>query len=135
MRGKEEAHDYRYFPDPDLPPLELDEAFIEQVKQALPELPDDKRARFKHDYRLSDYDAGVLTTAPEVADFFEATATASGSFKLSANWITGELTSRLKEENRSIIDSPVTAEMLAGLIGRIEDHTISGKIAILGNQG
>lgn len=129
MRSKEEAHDYRYFPDPDLPPLELDEAFIEAVRQTLPELPDAKRARFKRDYKLSDYDVGVLTTAPEAADFYEATATASGSFKLSANWITGELAGRLKEENRSIVDSPVTAEMLAGLIQRIEDNTISGKIA------
>ena len=129
MRSKEEAHDYRYFPDPDLPPLELDEAFIEEVKQTLPELPDAKRARFKRDYKLNDYDAGVLTAAPEVADFYEATARASGSFKLSANWITGELAGRLKGENRSIVDSPVTAEMLAGLIRRIEDNTISGKIA------
>ncbi len=129
MRSKEEAHDYRYFPDPDLPPLELDEAFIEAVRQTLPELPDAKRARFKRDYKLNDYDVGVLTTAPEAADFYEATATASGSFKLSANWITGELAGRLKEENRSIVDSPVTAEMLAGLIQRIEDNTISGKIA------
>ncbi|MEE8625615.1 MAG: Asp-tRNA(Asn)/Glu-tRNA(Gln) amidotransferase GatCAB subunit B, partial [Acidiferrobacterales bacterium] len=119
----------RYFPDPDLPPLELDEAFIEAVRQTLPELPDAKRARFKRDYKLNDYDVGVLTTAPEAADFYEATATASGSFKLSANWITGELAGRLKEENRSIVDSPVTAEMLAGLIQRIEDNTISGKIA------
>ena len=129
MRSKEEAHDYRYFPDPDLPPLELDEAFIEEVKQTLPELPDAKRARFKRDYKLNDYDAGVLTAVPEVADFYEATARASGSFKLSANWITGELAGRLKGENRSIVDSPVTAEMLAGLIRRIEDNTISGKIA------
>ncbi|MFQ5935152.1 MAG: Asp-tRNA(Asn)/Glu-tRNA(Gln) amidotransferase subunit GatB [Acidiferrobacterales bacterium] len=129
MRSKEEAHDYRYFPDPDLPPLEIDEAFIREVEKTLPELPDAKRDRFIEQYGLSSYDAGVLTATREMADYYEQTARASGSFKLAANWVTGELSGHLNKENLTITESPVTAEMLAGLIRRIDDNTISGKIA------
>lgn len=129
MRSKEEAHDYRYFPDPDLPPLELEEAFIEEVKQTLPELPDAKRERFISEYGLNAYDASVLTATRQTADFYEHTATASGAAKLSANWVTGELASHLNEEDLTIVESPVSPKMLAGLIRRIEDKTISGKMA------
>ncbi|MFQ6021375.1 MAG: Asp-tRNA(Asn)/Glu-tRNA(Gln) amidotransferase subunit GatB [Acidiferrobacterales bacterium] len=130
MRGKEEAHDYRYFPDPDLPPLELDETFIEEVKQTLPELPDAKRKRFMHEYAVNAYDAGVLTATREMADYFEETATASSADpQLIANWVTGELSSYLNKENCSIEDSAVSSTMLAGLTDRIADNTISGKIA------
>lgn len=129
MRGKEEAHDYRYFPDPDLPPLELDEALIEEVKRTLPELPDAKRKRFLHEYGLSDYDVGVLTASREMADYYEETAMASGANKLSANWITSELVGHLNKENQAIGESPISADMLAGLMRRIADNTISGKIA------
>ncbi len=130
MRGKEEAHDYRYFPDPDLPPLEIDEEFIEQVRHSLPELPDAKRTRFKQQYGLSVYDAAVLTATRELADYYEEVVRASGvDPKLVANWVSGELSGYLNRDNRNVEDSPVSAPMLAGLIKRIADETISGKIA------
>ncbi|MDH5632573.1 MAG: Asp-tRNA(Asn)/Glu-tRNA(Gln) amidotransferase subunit GatB [Gammaproteobacteria bacterium] len=130
MRSKEEANDYRYFPDPDLPPMDIDERFIEAVRKTLPELPDAKRARFIRDYELSEYDAGVLTASRDMADYFESTVKAvGGEAKLVANWMTGELSGYLNKDGRDIIDSPVTAEMLAGLVHRIADNTISGKIA------
>ncbi len=129
MRGKEEAHDYRYFPDPDLLPLEITPGFIEEVRAELPELPDAKRARFAGDYGLPDYDAGVLTSSRELADYFEAVASSCGDAKLAANWVMGEFSGALNKAGLDIADSPVDAEALAGLLRRIVDETISGKIA------
>ena len=130
MRAKEEANDYRYFPDPDLLPLEIDPAFIEAVAKTLPELPDARRDRFTDDYGLSRYDAGVLTASREMADFFEQTVEAAGGEgKLSANWVMGELAGQLNKDGRDIADSPVTPAMLGGMLRRIGDGTISGKIA------
>ena len=130
MRSKEEAHDYRYFPDPDLPPLEFDESFVKAVKQTLPELPDAKRDRFMSQYGLNAYDAGVLTTAREMADYYEEVVSASGADpKLVANWVTGELSGYLNKDNREIAESAVSSTALAGMIKRIADSTISGKIA------
>ena len=130
MRSKEEANDYRYFPDPDLLPVELDQAFIDEVAGTLPELPEVKRDRFMKDYGLSHHDAGVLTGSRELADFFEATVGAGGGEgKLSANWVMGELSGRLNKEGKDITESPVSPELLGGLLQRISDATISGKIA------
>ncbi len=129
MRSKEEAMDYRYFPDPDLLPVEITPEMIETVRAGMPELPDAKRRRFMADYGLSDYDAGILTASREMADYFEAVAKIAGEAKLAANWVMGELTGYLNRENREIADSPVSAERLGGLLRRIRDNTISGKIA------
>ncbi len=130
MRSKEEAHDYRYFPDPDLLPLMVDEAFIQETAKTLPELPDAKAARFAAEYKLSGYDAAVLTSSREMADYFETAVKAAGAEpKLVANWVIGELSGYLNKDNKDIADSPVTASMLAGLVRRISDNTISGKIA------
>ncbi len=130
MRSKEEANDYRYFPDPDLLPLELDAAFIESVRGELPELPDAKKQRFMTDYGLSAYDAGVLTAESDVADYYEAVARELGDDpKLAANWVMVELAARLNEHNLAIASSPVSAAALAGMLKRIVDNTISGKIA------
>ncbi|SEQ09369.1 aspartyl/glutamyl-tRNA(Asn/Gln) amidotransferase subunit B [Ectothiorhodospira magna] len=130
MRSKEEANDYRYFPDPDLLPLDIEPAFIEQVRGSLPELPDEKKHRFMNDHGLSAYDAGVLTASREMAEYFEQVAAAvEGQAKLAANWVMGELTGALNRESREITDSPVSAEALGGLLRRIQDNTISGKIA------
>jgi aspartyl-tRNA(Asn)/glutamyl-tRNA(Gln) amidotransferase subunit B len=128
MRSKEEAHDYRYFPDPDLPPLELDEAFIEAVRQTLPELPEAKRARIKRDYKLSDYDAGVLTATAKMADYYEHAVKESKSDpKLVANWIMGDLSAYLNKENLPIEHSAVSATKFAGLMKNIDDGTLSVK--------
>lgn len=130
MRTKEEANDYRYFPDPDLLPLELDDAFIEAVRNSLPELPDAKKWRFCEQYGLSIYDAGILTSSRELAAFFEETVAASaGEAKRSANWIIGDLAGALNRSGKEITESPVTPMMLGTLVRRIADHTISGKIA------
>ncbi|MCG5511397.1 Asp-tRNA(Asn)/Glu-tRNA(Gln) amidotransferase subunit GatB [Ectothiorhodospira lacustris] len=130
MRSKEEANDYRYFPDPDLLPLDIQADFIEQVRASLPELPDEKKHRFMNEYGLSAYDAGVLTASREMAEYFEQVAAAlSGQAKLAANWVMGELTGALNRENREIGNSPVSAKALGGLLLRIQDNTISGKIA------
>ncbi len=129
MRSKEEAHDYRYFPDPDLLPLVLQDNFIEETAKTLPELPDAKRDRFVREYALSAYDAGVLTATREMADYFETAAKAAGDAKLTANWVTGELSGFLNRDNLDIGASPIAADMLAGLMLRIVDNTISGKIA------
>ncbi|MQT13623.1 Asp-tRNA(Asn)/Glu-tRNA(Gln) amidotransferase subunit GatB [Segnochrobactrum spirostomi] len=128
MRSKEEAHDYRYFPDPDLLPLELSEAFVADVAATLPELPDDKRARFIADFGLSPYDAGVLVAEQASADYFETVARGRDA-KLAANWVINELFGRLNKEGLGIGDSPVSAEALGGIIELIGDETISGKIA------
>jgi len=130
MRGKEEANDYRYFPDPDLLPLAIDEAFIAAVRAGLPELPDAKKRRFMDQYGLSAYDAGVLTASRELGAYYEDTVAAlGGEPKLCANWVMGDLSAFLNKENRDIADSPVGAAQLAGLLRRIQDQTISGKIA------
>ncbi|MGQ0384798.1 MAG: Asp-tRNA(Asn)/Glu-tRNA(Gln) amidotransferase subunit GatB [Gammaproteobacteria bacterium] len=130
MRSKEEANDYRYFPDPDLLPLALDEAFIEEVRATLPELPDAKAARFSRDHGLSTYDAGVLTASRELAAYYEdVAAAAGGEHKLAANWVMGELSGFLNRDGLEIGASPVTAAALAGLLRRIQDGTLSGKIA------
>ena len=130
MRTKEEAHDYRYFPDPDLPPMQLDDAMIAAVQATLPELPDAKKARFVLQYHLTDYDADLLISSRDLADYFEATvAAAKGDAKTAANWVSGDLTSYLNKENLEITSSPVSPQMLGGLIERINDQTISGKIA------
>ena len=130
MRSKEEANDYRYFPDPDLLPLAINQAFIEAVAKSLPELPDAKRDRFMQQYGLSRYDAGVLTSSREMAEYFESTVQAAGGAgKLSANWVMGELSGLLNKEGREICDSPVSPQMLGGMLQRISDGTISGKIA------
>ncbi|HEX6737473.1 MAG TPA: Asp-tRNA(Asn)/Glu-tRNA(Gln) amidotransferase subunit GatB, partial [Vicinamibacteria bacterium] len=129
MRSKEEAHDYRYFPEPDLPPLAVDEAWVEEVRASLPELPAQKRRRFVAEYGLPEYDAGVLTLAREVADYFEAAARASGHPKAASNWVMTDVLRKLKDDDRSPAAAPVTPERLAALIRLIEDGTISGKIA------
>ena len=129
MRSKEEANDYRYFPDPDLLPIEITDEFLESVRKDLPELPDVKFERFVKEYDLTDYDAGVLTASRATADYFEDVAKACGEPKLSANWIAGELSSHLNANDLSIDESPVNSDMLTGLIKRIADNTISGKIA------
>jgi aspartyl-tRNA(Asn)/glutamyl-tRNA(Gln) amidotransferase subunit B len=128
MRSKEEAHDYRYFPDPDLLPLEFDQAFVDRLKEGLPELPDEKKARFVKDYGLSDYDAGVLSAERETADYFEEAAKGHDA-KAAANFIVNELFGRLNKEGKSITESPVTAKQIAEVVGLIADATISGKIA------
>ena len=130
MRSKEEANDYRYFPDPDLLPVELDEAFLEAVRKTLPELPDARKARLVSEHGLSDYDAAVLTASRELADYFEAAVLAAGGAgKLTANWVMGELSGALNKSDCDITNSPVSAAALGGLLLRIEDGTISGKIA------
>ena len=128
MRSKEDAHDYRYFPDPDLLPLQIDDAFIEGIRVNLPELPDQKRARFEADYGLSRYDAGVLTADAEGAAFFELVAKGRDP-KLAANWVTQELFGYLNKAEIELADSPVSAAQLGGLIDLISSDVISGKIA------
>jgi aspartyl-tRNA(Asn)/glutamyl-tRNA(Gln) amidotransferase subunit B len=130
MRSKEEANDYRYFPDPDLLPLAIDESLIEAVRATLPELPDEKAARFGRDHGLSAYDAGVLTSSRELAEYFETVVKGlGGQAKLAANWVMGELSGALNKEGLDVTQSRVGATALAGLLARIADDTISGKIA------
>ncbi|HEB85885.1 MAG TPA: Asp-tRNA(Asn)/Glu-tRNA(Gln) amidotransferase subunit GatB, partial [Gammaproteobacteria bacterium] len=129
MRSKEEAMDYRYFPDPDLLPVEVTADMLARIRKTLPELPDAKKARFIKEYKLSEDDASLLTASREMADYFEQVVKLSDDSRLSANWIMGELAGFLNKENRDISASPVSAGMLAGMIIRIKDNTISGKIA------
>jgi len=131
MRSKEEANDYRYFPDPDLLPVQIDESFIDAVRATLPELPDDKAARFARDFGLSAYDAGVLSASRELGAYFEAVLNELGAAhaKLAANWVMGDLSSALNRDNVDIAVSRVTPPYLSGLLLRIVDQTISGKIA------
>jgi len=128
MRSKEEAHDYRYFPDPDLLPLEIEQAWVDEIEASLPELPDAKKARFIAEFGLSDYDASVLTADVESAHFFEVVAKGRDG-KLAANWVINELFGRLKKDDLLITDSPVSAEQLGGVIALITKGDISGKIA------
>ena len=139
MRSKEEANDYRYFPDPDLLPVEIAPAYIEAVRATLPELPDEKAARLQSGYGLSAYDAGVLTSSRELADYYEATLAALGArqgdaaahatAKLAANWVMGDLSAALNKDNLDIAASPMDAPRFSGLLARLIDSTISGKIA------
>jgi aspartyl-tRNA(Asn)/glutamyl-tRNA(Gln) amidotransferase subunit B len=129
MRSKEEANDYRYFPCPDLLPVVIEQSLVDQLKTTMPELPDAKRQRFEQAYGLSSYDAALLTTERAIADYFEAAADAAGDAKLAANWVNGELSAALNRDGLSIANSPVSASQLGGLIQRIVDNTISGKIA------
>jgi aspartyl-tRNA(Asn)/glutamyl-tRNA(Gln) amidotransferase subunit B len=129
MRSKEEANDYRYFPCPDLLPVEIDNETIERLRAALPELPDARQARFVDEYQLSEYDASVLGNDRDTANFYEATVKACGDAKLAANWISGELSAKLNSEEQTIANSPVSPEQLGGMIARIKDNTISGKQA------
>ncbi|MEZ5917696.1 MAG: hypothetical protein R3C40_09075 [Parvularculaceae bacterium] len=128
MRSKEDAHDYRYFPDPDLLPLELDEAWIEEIRASLPELPDAKKHRFQEAFGLSLYDAAVLSQDKDKADYFEAVATGRDG-KLASNWVTTELFGALNKSGKDIADSPISADQLGKLIDLIADKTISGRIA------
>ena len=128
MRSKEFANDYRYFPEPDLLPVEIDDTYIEAIRATLPELPDAKSARFVSEYGLSDYDAGVLTATREMAEYFETVARSSGDAKMAANWVTGDLQAVLNKNNWNLAESPIQAKRLARLIKRIKDGTISGKI-------
>ena len=130
MRSKEEANDYRYFPDPDLLPVVLEENFLDEVKSTLPELPDEKKNRFIDQFGLSAYDAALLTASRDLAEYFEAAVSGlDGEAKLVSNWVTGELAGALNKAGHEIGDSPVSAVMLGGMIKRISDDTISGKIA------
>ena len=131
MRDKEEANDYRYFPDPDLLPVQLDDAYIETVKKELPELPQEKRQRFMDEYKLSSYDASVLTADRDIAHYFEAVVNSIGKKdpKLAANWVMGDLSGSLNKADLTISESPVSAADLGQLLMRILDNTISGKIA------
>lgn len=128
MRSKEDAHDYRYFPDPDLLPLKLDSDFIENIKKKLPELPDQKKQRLINEFKLSSYEAGVIISDKETSAYYEDVAKNS-DYKLASNWLTVELFAVLNKQNKTITDSPVSSINLAKLINLIKNNTISGKIA------
>ena len=128
MRSKEDAHDYRYFPDPDLLPLELDQDYVDTIKKSLPELPDEKKSRLMNDFGLSSYDASIIISDQEISTYYEEVAKNS-DYKLAANWMIVELFGILNKENKEIKDSPVSAKNLSKLINLIKDNTISGKIA------
>jgi aspartyl-tRNA(Asn)/glutamyl-tRNA(Gln) amidotransferase subunit B len=128
MRGKEEAHDYRYFPDPDLVPLQIDDAWIARIKADLPELPDQRKARFMDQFDLPAYDADVLTASRDLADYFEACVEKVANPKLVSNWVMGNLLGLLNAEGKTIEESPITAEQMAELLQLINDEVISGKI-------
>ncbi|MEQ1704774.1 MAG: Asp-tRNA(Asn)/Glu-tRNA(Gln) amidotransferase subunit GatB, partial [Rickettsiales bacterium] len=128
MRTKEDAHDYRYFPDPDLLPLEFTQSYVDSIKATLPELPDAKKQRYMQDYKLSAYDAGVIVAEQEYSSFYETLAKENDP-QLAANWMTGELFGRLNKMGIELADSPITAQKLSGLLKLISDNTISGKIA------
>jgi aspartyl-tRNA(Asn)/glutamyl-tRNA(Gln) amidotransferase subunit B len=125
MRSKEEANDYRYFPCPDLLPVVIDDAFIESARDLLPELPDDRKARFKEQYGLNDYDAGLLSADARLAAFFEETASHGKDAKLAANWVLGEFSARLNAEDKAVTQAPITGTQLGQLVARIADNTVS----------
>ncbi len=129
MRSKEEATDYRYFPCPNLLPVVIERSFLDELREQLPELPTQKRKRFEQEFMLSTYDASVLTSSREMADYFEAALAISKDAKLTANWVMGELSSLLNKDNLDIQDSPISATQLGQLLVRIKDNTISGNIA------
>ena len=128
MRSKEDAHDYRYFPDPDLLPLEFSNDYVESIKKEIPELPDQKKSRFIEKFNLSPYEANILVSDLDTSKYFEAVIKNS-DVKISSNWITGELFALLNEKNLEITESPISAKNLSKLINLIKDGTISGKIA------
>ena len=129
MRSKEEAHDYRYFPEPDLPPLIVDDKWLAEIRDSMPELPPAKRKRFVDEYGVSEYDARVLIASKDTSDFFETAAKLSGDPKLVANWVQGELTGALNAAEKSVADSPISAESLAELLKLLADGTLSSKLA------
>jgi len=129
MRGKEEAHDYRYFPDPDLMPVVIDKNWIEKIEKTLPELPDVKKQRFVQEYRLPEYDAEVLTSEKELAEYFEQVVKYGSDAKLASNWMMSEVLRKLNQEKREITACPITPKDLAELLQLIQKGTISGKIA------
>ncbi|MFT5063022.1 MAG: aspartyl-tRNA(Asn)/glutamyl-tRNA(Gln) amidotransferase subunit B [Gammaproteobacteria bacterium] len=129
MRSKEEANDYRYFPCPDLLPVQISQALLDEMRALLPELPGAKKARFIAEYQLSEYDADQLSESREVAEFFEAVVSQSGDAKLAANWVNGEFAALLNRDELDVAQSPVTAELLGGLIERVKDNTVSNKMA------
>ena len=129
MRSKENAHDYRYMPEPDLPPIVTSEETIEKYRSELPELPDARCARLEKEYGLSDYDAGIITSSRAMAEYFDAVVATGADPKLAANWIMGDLAKNLNEDGIDITKSPVSAERLGKMIGLIMKDTISGKIA------
>ena len=132
MRSKEDAHDYRYFPDPDLLPLEVSDEFVKELKNNIPELPDDKKKRFIDEFKLSPYEATILVSDIDTAKYFEEVVAKMGKnkdIKLAVNWITGELFAVLNNKNLEISQSPVSAKNLAILVNLIKNGTISGKIA------
>ncbi|MCK9390498.1 MAG: Asp-tRNA(Asn)/Glu-tRNA(Gln) amidotransferase subunit GatB [Syntrophales bacterium] len=129
MRSKEEAHDYRYFPDPDLVTIAVSDAWIEEIRRTMPELPLEKRERFLRDYQIPPYDAGVLTTSRDLADYYEEVVRLCGQPKVASNWVMGDILRFLKEDKRDIRDCPISAASLAEMIRLIEDGAISGKMA------
>jgi aspartyl-tRNA(Asn)/glutamyl-tRNA(Gln) amidotransferase subunit B len=129
MRSKEQAHDYRYFPEPDLVPLRIGEKWLSDVQASLPELPARKRPRFLSEYGLSDYDASVLTASRTTSEYFETAARVSGNPKMAANWVMGDLIALLKAEGKEITESPVSAENLGELVKLIATNKLSGKLA------
>src|SRR5258706_2849218 len=129
MRSKEHAHDSRYFPEPDLAPLRISDAWRESVRAKMPELPASRRRRFLQDYGLREYDAEVLTATRSMSEYFEKVAAASGDARAAANWVMGDLSALLKEQSREIEDSPVSAERLGRLIALIASGKINGKLA------
>ena len=129
MRSKEEAHDYRYFPEPDLVPTVCDETWIDAIQQSLPEMPEQKQDRFVSEYEIPEYDAGVLITSKTLADYFETCVKLFDQPKIISNWIMGDLLRELKNDNKEIEDCPVVPERLTDLLKLIDDGTISGKMA------
>ena len=129
MRSKEEAHDYRYFPDPDLVPIMIDEAWVEELRKTIPELPEQKRERFVKNYKIPEYDAGVLTSSKPLADYFEQCTALFPQPKTISNWMMGDLLRELKKDGRNIVDCPVSPSALVDLLKLIESGTISGNIA------
>ena len=129
MRTKEEANDYRYFPDPDLLPVDIEDTMLTEIKKSLPELPTEKKNRFVSEFGLSDYDAENLTAQKPFADYYEAMLNDGAEAKVSANWVMGELSAALNKNQIDVQDSPISAKELSELVKRISDDTISGKIA------
>jgi aspartyl-tRNA(Asn)/glutamyl-tRNA(Gln) amidotransferase subunit B len=129
MRSKEEAHDYRYFPDPDLVPVVIDEAWLSALRKDQPELPLEKRERFVRDYQIPAYDAAVLTASRALADYYEEVVRLSGQPKIASNWVMGDVLRFLNEERKDIRGCPITPAALAAMIGLIQEGTISGKMA------
>jgi aspartyl-tRNA(Asn)/glutamyl-tRNA(Gln) amidotransferase subunit B len=129
MRTKEEANDYRYFPDPDLLPVDIEDELLTEIKNSLPELPTEKKNRFVNEFGLSDYDAENLTAQKSLADYYEAMLNDGSEAKLAANWVMGELSAALNKNQMDVQDSPISANELSELVKRISDDTISGKIA------